>query len=363
MSATSPNQTAVSSGILHVVGHVTDEVAGFFGPAVRALAASRRLQVIVLIDAAEYRHNTEQFGSYAKVIRVAEMSNPFKQWTEVLAALGKEFARLETGAVHAHGVVPFLMICWKLRTSSGTRCPVFYSPYGSGSFRLIDLPVKLTMLAARPHRSAAIVQAPHDVDAFEFRGPRDLVECPIGDVFFSTPRDESKTPLIIGSGRHGHLKGAELFTQLAVQLSGEELGLDFRWLGAAPVAAESKLHAAGVAVLPFTRDEECAAYMRSAWMHVTPWPTGGFPFFLAQAMASGVPCIAIDCRQHREMIENGRTGFLCSSETEMVARIAELIDDAALRRRIGSAGRHSAKERFDESNFQARLLTAYSTLW
>lgn len=354
---------AEAAGILHVAGRVTDEVSGFLGPAVRALAARRRVQRIVLIDAPEFRHNVERFAPYAKVIRIAPTPNPLSQWTEVLDAFEREFARPGLGAVHAHGVLPFLSICWTLRDAPGIRTPVFYSPYSSRAHRFLHLPIRLTRRSAGAPRSSAIVPSPNHLPACDRHVPTELVECPVGDVFFAMPRDESSTPLIVGSGRDSHTKGIELFCRLAIQLSGEELGLAFAWLGVAPGGTDGRLHAAGIDVRPCLRDEECAESMRSAWIHVTPWPAEGFPFFLVQAMASGIPCVALDCRQHREVIVNGKTGFLCDSEAEMVSRIAELIDDPALRKTVGNAARQAARARFDESDFQTRLISAYSTLW
>lgn len=352
-----------ATGILHVAGRVTDDVFSFLGPAVRALAARRRSQKVVLIDAPEFRHNVERFVPYASVVRVAATPNPVHQWIAVLDAFEREFDRSGPGAVHAHGVLPLLSIRWKLRGASSRGIPVFYSPYSSRSLRVLDLPIRMTMRGARALPNSAIVPASHFTDAGHRSVPADRVECPVSDVFFTTPREESKTPLIVGSGREENAKGIELFCRLAVQLSGEELGLEFAWLGQAAGGKERKLQAAGIAVRSCLRDDECAHALRSAWIHVTPWPAGGFPFFLVQAMAAGLPCVALDCRQHREVIVDGRTGFLCASESDMVARVAELVDDAALRNAIGTAARHAASARFDESAFQAKLITAYSTLW
>ena len=77
-------------------------------------------------------------------------------------------------------------------------------------------------------------------------------------------------------------------------------------------------------------------------------------------MAVGLPCVAMDSAQHREVIRDGETGFLCRTERDMMACIATLIDSPSLRARIGQAAREEAKRRFGRSKFNARLLAAYA---
>lgn len=77
-------------------------------------------------------------------------------------------------------------------------------------------------------------------------------------------------------------------------------------------------------------------------------------------MAAGLPCVALDCPQHRELIRAGETGHLCASEGDMIERIAMLIDTPALRARLGAAARLEAQRRFGESAFALRLRAVYA---
>lgn len=146
-------------------------------------------------------------------------------------------------------------------------------------------------------------------------------------------------------------------------LSGEELGLDFTWLGTVPLAVEQRSRAANVNVVSIPDEQSCAVAMAAGWMYVAPWFTRGFPLFLVQAMATGLPCVVLDCEQHRQVIEDGKTGFLCASEQEMMSKIAMFVDSPELRRNMGEAARAVAAARFSESSFNDKLLTAYSTRW
>jgi len=107
-------------------------------------------------------------------------------------------------------------------------------------------------------------------------------------------------------------------------------------------------------------DTECASRLAAGWIYIALGGARGFPLFLAAAMAAGLPCVATDCPPHRELIRDGETGFLCRSEHEMIRSIATLIDDPALRGRIGGAARGEAKQRFGASSFSIKLLAAYA---
>lgn len=352
--------------LLHIVGKVTDEVFSFLGPATQALSNSGHAQHIVTIDSPLHRHHVEQFDVHATVTRIPEASNPIVEWNAVRQACRSELAKGDIGALHVHGLLP-LLVSSAASHSATTRAPIVYSPHGSRSLGNSRFMGRVAMWAARSvtrhGRPSAIVTLPREVAAFERWEVADVIENPVADVFFSVARREAGKPLIVTGGRETSIRSVEIFSQLAVLLSGEELGLAFNWFGSVPVVAQEQMKAAGISILPILRDDEFADEVSKGWMYVAPGSTHGFPLFLAQAMAAGLPCVALDCDQHREIIEDGRNGFLCASEQEMVSVIAALVDDVALRRRMGALARATAEARFRMSQFEDKLMTAYSTLW
>ena len=71
----------------------------------------------------------------------------------------------------------------------------------------------------------------------------------------------------------------------------------------------------------------------------------GFPMVLVEAMTKGMPIVSYDCpRGPSEIIDDTVTGFLIDDGDEdgFCAALGALMDDAPLRRRIGTAAREHA---------------------
>jgi glycosyltransferase involved in cell wall biosynthesis len=69
----------------------------------------------------------------------------------------------------------------------------------------------------------------------------------------------------------------------------------------------------------------------------------GFDLPVVAAQANGKPVIAYDIGAHREVVANGKTGFLVENTQEFLRRLRLLIENAELRRRIGERGRIAAQ--------------------
>jgi glycosyltransferase involved in cell wall biosynthesis len=80
----------------------------------------------------------------------------------------------------------------------------------------------------------------------------------------------------------------------------------------------------------------------------------------ATAMALGLPTVAIDCAEHQQLIEHGRNGFLFRNMNEALTLLSQLIDQPALRERIGQEARQRAAMRWSRQAQQHALLRTYS---
>ncbi len=76
------------------------------------------------------------------------------------------------------------------------------------------------------------------------------------------------------------------------------------------------------------------------------WSRGKCGFKAIQFMAVGVPVVASAVGVNTVIIEDGVNGFLASTEEEWVEKLALLVKDPDLRRRLGMAGRKTVEEQY-----------------
>ncbi|MEW5947368.1 MAG: glycosyltransferase family 4 protein [bacterium] len=105
-------------------------------------------------------------------------------------------------------------------------------------------------------------------------------------------------------------------------------------------------------------------WLAAADAFVLPSLVEGFPNALLEAMAAGLPCAASDLPGCRELISNGDNGLLFDPlDTADVARkIAELLDDPNLRKRLGDAARAAAREKFSIAAVADSYVSLYNSL-
>lgn len=85
----------------------------------------------------------------------------------------------------------------------------------------------------------------------------------------------------------------------------------------------------------------------------------GFGLVSIEAMASGVPVVAVDTGVNREVISEACGLFCVPTPDDLAAKICQLIDSPPLKHRLGQNGRARAIERFDIVRTADRLSTIY----
>ena len=108
-----------------------------------------------------------------------------------------------------------------------------------------------------------------------------------------------------------------------------------------PDAVPKLLSGLDIAVLPGSTDIIC-------------------PIKIQEYMAAGLPSVAPNYDCNREVLEDGRFGLLFrpGDASDLAEKLARLVDDHAMRRRMGDAARQAAVERFSwPATWGAAMLT------
>jgi glycosyltransferase involved in cell wall biosynthesis len=91
------------------------------------------------------------------------------------------------------------------------------------------------------------------------------------------------------------------------------------------------------------------------------WTRGKCGFKGLLSMAMGAATVMSPVGVNTEIVRHGENGFLAATEDEWVELLCRLVDDAALRTRVGQAGRQTVVDRYSVRRWEetlAALLTA-----
>jgi glycosyltransferase involved in cell wall biosynthesis len=88
----------------------------------------------------------------------------------------------------------------------------------------------------------------------------------------------------------------------------------------------------------------------------TEWTRGKCGFKTLQYMSVGLPSVSSPVGVTTEIVQDDLNGYLATGTEEWVEKLSRLVEDAALRRRIGQAGRQAIEEKYSVKAQAPRLL-------
>jgi glycosyltransferase involved in cell wall biosynthesis len=112
-------------------------------------------------------------------------------------------------------------------------------------------------------------------------------------------------------------------------------------VGDGPYMAEMKRLLPDAIFTGYLAGEELAAAFASADLFVFPSTTDTFGNVILEAQACGIPVVVSDAGGPRELVQNGRDGFITKAldPADLASAIRRLVEDPALRARMGAAAR------------------------
>jgi hypothetical protein len=338
--------------VVHLVDLATDDLFSFLAAASSALADAQVEQTIVFVNTPTLNGFLPRIHASVRVVVTPPARNPLRRWHWALKTFRAEIGRSDTRVVHLYGPLASLVGTW-VAHRAGVVIASNHSPSSA------NFPAWFRGLVALVHRTRTAPLAAVPARASTSEPTLAVLERPVNPELFSMPRHEARHPLVVTGSHMGDANSADLFAQLAVLLGGEDLGLAFNWVGNVEEALQLRLKAAQVGVIPVRSATEWATRLTAGWVYLAPGSSRGALPQLVEAMALGLPCIAVDTADHRSIIRHGENGYLCHTAEEIVRCIAPLIDSHELRLKIGRAAREEVEQRFGETRFRETLFAAY----
>jgi len=124
----------------------------------------------------------------------------------------------------------------------------------------------------------------------------------------------------------------------------------------------------GIKCLPWSLESELALLQKFDIgimpMPDNQWTRGKCAFKAIEYMAVGIPAVCSPIGMNLDLIDNGVTGFLAEDEKQWVDILYRLVNDEALRRKVGLAGRRLVEAKYSllwaAPRFKAVILDAAS---
>jgi glycosyltransferase involved in cell wall biosynthesis len=354
-------------------GRIVGGVAGVARYLAPCLAATGEVELLVVAPGSETAGERQEDGFRIRHLEPVPGPGFLGYWSLERRRIRRALDAFRPDLVHVQAVGGWALGCpypWLLTIHGVGERDVLYS----------DVPLRRLRAAvmgrvealARRRASDVICISPYisELLGHQLRGRVWDIENPIDDRFFDVARSEVPGRLVF-VGRIGPRKNllglldafervAPRFPEAELQVAGDDETPDYaarcRSRVADSDALRGRVHFLGS--LPI---ERVRALLGEASGLVLPSFQETAPLVIEEAMAAGVPALASGVCGMPYMIEDGATGFLFDpSRPDSIAdKLAALLGDPELRRRMSERSRAVAEDRFRATRVARRTLDLY----
>ena len=159
------------------------------------------------------------------------------------------------------------------------------------------------------------------------------------------PGEDAPEPTLLYLGRLKRYKRIEHVLDVLEAVPGTRL--DVAGDGDHRPALEAEVERRGLAdrvtLHGFVDEERKVELYGRAWVTLTASSAEGWCLTVMEAAACGTPSVALRIGGLPEAIVDGETGLLADTVPEQATRVREVVEDPALRRRLGAAARERAR--------------------
>ncbi len=166
---------------------------------------------------------------------------------------------------------------------------------------------------------------------------------------------------VVTSGRICYQKAPWRFRDMATGCA--DLPADFVWLGDGDLRAELMVDGvlpSHVEIAGWQPRAGVYASLASADIFVLPSLWEGMPLALIEAQAAGLPAVVSNVVGNRDVVIDGETGFVCNSDEALIEKTRLLIENSALRQKMGQAAREMAAKRFSVERMHREMMAVYN---
>ena len=247
---------------------------------------------------------------------------------------------------------------------ASARCPTVATWHAAGelNWHRMGLPLWGFLIDRIDYRIAVSDQARASASRW-FPGAYDVI--PNGVLVPPAADSADREHSVVFIGRHDPRKGLPVLLNAWPEIH-RRTGARLRVVGADPLAvrlllSRHRVPETGIDVLGFLiQDDLTAELLRTKVLAAPSIGMESYGMVLTRAFACAVPVVASDIDGYRDVM-NDETGLLVppGEPAALAEAVVRLLEDEALRRRLGAAARVVAVERYSWSSIAERLAEVY----